>query len=226
VQRAGGRKKLSRALNISHPIKWTRCPQARVFEVAALTGMDPRALRPDLAAWLDAEEARMKAAAGAAPLSLSAFASAVEHRWSGLTMDEGLIDLWATLAAVMFVARERGLKPQQIYTGRGAGAESARSYAMALAKVVGRARSTNIAGVFGVTRQNVDNASERYLRSRDGDDPDDFIQGYAEPRVLEIGSNRLRRAKEADPALWEAQQRFDTFLHGERYVQSPSQTNP
>jgi hypothetical protein len=92
--------------------------------------------------------------------------------------------------------------------------EAARALAMGLALVAGRARATNIAGVLGVSRQNVDNAAERYLRARDGDDPEDFIGGGNTDgrgeRVFEAG--RLRLARAADPHLWALQRRYEAFV--------------
>lgn len=197
---------------------WRRVPQSRVFDVARLTGIAPQVLRPDLAAWIAEEALRRERAAAAGVDSLQALGRAVEHRWDGPDIEEGLVDLWASLASVHFVARKRGLKAQQVYAGRTAGEEAARAYAMALAKVVGRARSTHIANVFQCSRQNVDNAAERYLRARDGDDPEDFIRRQfpdGAPRVYEPGSNRLRRAKAATAGLWEDQVAFERFLTGE-----------
>lgn len=219
IAAAGSRYALAKVLGVSRAAahKWTRVPRGRLFQAAQLTGLAPEALRPDLADWIAGELARIERAVrgdgGVADL-----AAAIARRWQGPGVDVGLVDLWSTMAAVMFTARERGLKPQAVYVGKTKADESARAYAMALAHVVGRASSTNVAGVFQVSRQNVDNASERYIRARDGDDPDDHIQGQfpdQAPRVFEIGSNRLRRAKTGDPALWEAQRRFEAFVAGE-----------
>lgn len=217
VTAAGGVRLFFRKLGLARP-DWRTTPRARVFQVALLSGVLPEDLRPDLAEWIGEERTRRELAEAMGGVSLAQLADSVENRWSGPTIDAGLTDLWASLAAVMFVARERRLKVQAVCHGKGAGFEEARAYAMALAHVVGRATSTNVANIFGCTRQNVDNASERYVRSRDGDDADDHIQGQfadGRPRVMELGSNRLRLAKDADPKLWSAQQRFEAFLRGE-----------
>lgn len=218
VRRSGGRAPFFRRLGLKARPHWRTTPAERVFEVAKISGLQPAHLRPDLADWLAAESERRAQAEAGPGLTLPDLAESLADRWDGPSLDAGLTDLWATFASVMFVARERRLKVQAVCYGKGAAAEAARTYAMALAHVVGRASSTNVANVFGCARQNVDNASERYLRSRDGDDPEDHIKGQfsdGRPRVLEIGSNRLRLAKGADPALWDAQQRFETFLRGE-----------
>ncbi len=62
--------------------------------------------------------------------------------------------------------------------------------------------------MYDCSRQNVDNACNRYLRARDGDDPDDVDD---DGKVVERG--RLRAAKlEPDAALWAAEQKFDQLL--------------
>lgn len=219
VVAAGGARKLARALGLKEPgLPWATVPQDRVFQVARAAGVPPEQLRPDLADWIEIETERRQLAQDGAVLSLATAGEAIERRWDGPTIEEGVVDLLTTLAAIWFVARLRGLKVPQVYSGAGRAEQSARAFAMGLAKVVGRARSTNIAQVFDVSRQNVDNATERYLRARDGDDPDDFITGQfsdGAPRVLERGANRLRHAKSADESLWPIEERFAAFIGGD-----------
>ncbi|MNV63794.1 hypothetical protein D3C71_1564020 [compost metagenome] len=126
-----------------------------------------------------------------------------------------LLDLGLVVAAVKFAAVERGLASVAVISARGGqgGAptpeQSARALAMGLAVTVGRVSAETVAGVMGVSRQAVDNAAERYLRARDGDDAEDLDGG----RVMERG--RLRRAKSADEGLWAAERRFLQQLAGE-----------
>lgn len=213
---AGGQAALARKLGIGRQAvnRWTEVPKDRLFAVAEATGLPPATLRPDLADWIAREEIRRACAV----LRHADLGQAVTDRWDGPGIEEGMVDLFSSLGAAWFVARLRGLKPGQLYSGESKAEEAARAYAMALAKIVGRARSTNIANVFGCSRQNVDNAAERYLRARDGDDPEDYIRGQfpdQAPRVFEPGSNRLRRAKAAKDGMWDAERRFEAFLTGE-----------
>lgn len=204
---AGGLRALARRLGVRHGAvqKWGRIPRERVMSVAAATGLAAEALRPDLVDWFYVQAVKQVAAE-------------VENRWREPTVDEGLLDVWAAVAAALFVSRERRLASDRVFRGRRREEEEARALAMGLALVVGRARATCIAGVFGCSRQNVTNAAERYLRARDGDDPDDYIGGAdvdGKARVLEVG--RLRLAKTADPDLWALQQRFEAFLAGAKH---------
>jgi hypothetical protein len=215
VRLAGGRAPFFRKLGLASRPGWTTTPQDRLFQVAQLTGIPPQELRPDLADWIEVETEWRRLAASEGGASLVRLGASVRRRWEGPELGEGLTDLWASLGAVFYVARLRGMDPQQVYAGKARFEEAARAYAMALAKVVGRARSTHIANVFRCSRQNVDNATERYLRARDGDDPDDYITGQfpdQAPRVLERGANRLRRAKAASAELWDAEAAFAAFL--------------
>lgn len=224
VRLAGGRRALARKLGIARMQRWTRVRQSQLFAVAKVTGLDPRALRPDLTAWIDAEILRRQLAATDGGAAIAELAESLGSRWDGPILDAGLTDLWASLAAVRWVARERRLKVQALCYGRDDAAQEARSYAMALAHVAGRASSTHVANVFGCSRQNVDNASERYIRARDGDEAEDHIQGEfgdGRPRVWESGSNRLRLAKGPDPDLWAAEARFESFLRGEDLAAIP-----
>lgn len=194
--------------------KMRRIPRGRLFEFAAAFGIDPLEARPDLAEWIEAERARRASADAALP----ELGQAVERRWDAPAIEAGLVDLWTALAAILFVSRQRDILVQLVYRGKGRQSEAARAYAMALAKVVGRASSTHIAGVFRCSRQNVDNAAERYLRARDGDDPEDYIKGQFPdqiPRVWEVGTNRLRPAKVAQDGLWEEERQFEALLTGQ-----------
>lgn len=218
IAAAGGRRQLSRALGIRQFQRWRRIPQSQLFKTAQVTGIPPEQLRPDLADWIAQELERRRLAESDGGLTLQDLAASLEDRWDGPVIDTGLTDLWASFAAVMFVAGERRMKVATVCYSADPAAQEARTYAMALAHVAGRASSTNVANVFGCSRQNVDNATERYLRARDGDDPEDHIKGQFEdgrPRVMELGSNRLRLAKTADPKLWAAEGRFEKFLRGE-----------
>lgn len=210
VAAAGGRAPFFRALGMKGRPAWRRVPQDRVFDVARVTGLEPEQLRPDLADWIALEgERRAEAAQRQARI-------AAARRSPPLVVDAGLVDLTWCLGAMRFVGARRGLSAGEVHHGGGRPAQAARSYAMALAKVVGRARSVAIAGVFGCARQNVDNATERYLRARDGDDPDEFLLGPdGEARVLARDVNRLRRAKAADETLWDVEAEFEAFIAGE-----------
>lgn len=224
VRRAGGRTALFRALGLKGRPGWATTPQRMVFAVAEVSGVPPKDLRPDLAGWIDQEMERRRLCLESG-LNLVDVADATRERWEpSLTVDAALVDLWSVFAALLFVSREKGVRIQRLCRADDAEAEAGRAYAMALAKVVGRASSTQVAQVFGCARQNVDNASERYMRARDGDNPEDFIRGQfpdKRPRVLELGSNRLRLAKEGDPALQAAEERFESFLRGEDLQPSP-----
>ena len=126
-----------------------------------------------------------------------------------------LLDLGLITAAVRFAAGERGLSvgaimgaPRGGSGGAPTPAQSARSYAMSLAVVVGRVKSETVAGLMGLTRQAVDNAAERYLRAREGD-----AEFAVDGQVVERG--RARIAKAADDGLWAAERRFVAQLAGE-----------
>jgi hypothetical protein len=121
------------------------------------------------------------------------------------------VDLLIALAACRFVADRRRLGMAQVLAGEARHHAGSRALAMALAHTVGRASSETVARLYGCSRQNVDNASERFLRARDGDDPDDFVDGAA--KVIERG--RLRRAKVADQALWALERDFAAIIAGE-----------
>lgn len=206
---AGGVSRLARELGVRRQsIQWTRVPQHRLFDVSRISGVPPATLRPDLADWIGGETARRRMALARSRFSL--VRAAVDHGRHPDTPrceDELAIDVLTALAAVRFVAAERSLSQAQVMVGETRPQGAARALAMALAHVCGRAKSPAIAGLFGTSRQNVDNASERYLRARDGDDPDDFLAaGDGGPRVIERG--RVRRAKAAVDALWDLEARF------------------
>ncbi|GAW42442.1 hypothetical protein SH203_02858 [Brevundimonas sp. SH203] len=222
LKAARGVRALARKLSIAPQSVsgWPRVPRDRVFEVARVTGLAPVEIRPDLADWLKAEQergwmerARAKFAIRNDLVGRATVKSARDvDRPDGRTMD--LLDLGLITAAVRFAAGERGLTLGMVMNAPrgGAGgaptpAQSARSYAMSLAVVVGRVNAETVAGLFGLTRQAVDNAAERYLRAREGDE--DAEDG----KVIERG--RERRAKAADPALWAAERRFIAQLAGE-----------
>jgi hypothetical protein len=199
--------------------EWRRVPREHVFAVAAAAGVEPEELRPDLAAWVEAERerkwmerARERFAISTGMQGGTATVRSIE-RPDPRTLD--LLDLGLVMAALRFVARERRLKVPAILAAPIGGTmkrtpeQSARSWAAALAVVVGRVNSETVAGVVGLTRQAVDNATERYLRRRDGDDPE-LID--AEGWVWERGRRRV--PKQGDPEAWAAQRRFVKQLAG------------
>lgn len=206
VERIGGRAPFFRALGLKNRPAWRTTPRGRVFQVAQLAGVAPDQLRPDLKDWIAREVARQLVAASA------------EARIDGKAAppDGGLTDLWACTCAAAFVARLCGFTEAQVIHGQGRPEMAARAHAMALSKLVGRARAANVAGFFGCSRQNVDNATERYVRARDGDDPDDYIAGVqGGPRVWEAGTNRLRPAREAREELWGQERDYEAVVAGD-----------
>ena len=218
IESAGGVCALARKVGMSHQrlSKMRRAPRDLVFDLARASGVEPETVRPDLADWIEAERRRgwMERARSrfAITSGLGGGVAKVKRGGDAAVMD--LLDLGLVVAAVRFAGGERGLTAAGIMSaprGGGGGAptpeQSARSLAMGLAVTVGRVSSETVASVMGVTRQAVDNAAERYLRARDGDD--DAEGG----RVLERG--RLRKAKDADDGLWAAERRFLQQLAGE-----------
>lgn len=222
ITMAGGVRPLARKIGVAPQSlqAWKRCPRDRVFAVAAAAGMEPEAVRPDLKDWIEAEReskwlerARARFAISSGLGEGAATVRSVE-RPDPQTMD--LLDLGLIVAALRFSAEERSLTVGQVLGAPPGGAggtptpeQSARSVGMALAVVVGRVNSETVAGVVGVSRQAVDNATDRYLRSRDGDDPETVEAG----RVIERG--RPRAAKEASEDVWAAERRFVKRLSGE-----------
>lgn len=215
LQKAGGVHPLARLLLLKQQSvqKWETIPQARLFDVGRAVGLSPEILRPDLEGWILAERGRQRLAAARERFSLvkSAVCAPDDPAADGLVTGM-MIDFLVTLTAVRFVAQERELSPAHVQVGRRRVEMGARAWAMALAHVPGRASSSTIGVWFGTSRQNVDNASERYLRARDGDDPDDFLAGEGPARVIERG--RARRAKAATTDLWAAEARFTALLAG------------
>lgn len=213
---AKGVRGLARALEIKHQslTKWPRVPQDRVFQVARLTGLAPERLRPDLAGWIAEERARQRWAEARARFSLVKAAAPLLARMGPSAIDQVSIDFMTTLAAARFAAAEREIGLGLLIAGRKRESMGARSWAMALAHVAGAASSTIVGLFYETSRQNIDNASARYLRARDGDDPEDFILGNdGSQRVIERG--RLRPAKVAVLDLWDAEARFKALLEGE-----------
>lgn len=221
LRTAGGVRPLARKIRVAHQsvMGWRRVPRARLFEVAQATGLDPAAIRPDLADWCAAERERQWRKRAQERFGIARGVAAVatvrtprDHdRPDGRTMD--LLDLGLITAAVRFAAEERGVSFAAIMSAPrgGAGtptpAQAARAYAMSLAVVVGRVNAETVAGLFGLTRQAVDNAAERYLRQREGD-----AEFAVEGRVFHRGRNVP--AKSADETLWPAERRFVAQLAG------------
>lgn len=222
IRKARGIRPLARAIGVRPQSigGWRRVPRDRLFDVARVAGMDPAEIRPDLADWCAVEKDRQWRERAQARFGIAKAGEAVTVRPSReverpdrRTMN--LLDLGLITAAARFAAGERGLSLAAVMAAPkgGAGgaptpAQSARSYAAALAVVVGRVNAETVAGLFGLTRQAVDNAAERYLRSREGDD--EFAENG---QVIERG--RPRKAKAADPVLWAAERRFVAQLTGE-----------
>lgn len=218
IEGAGGVRALARALGLSPSsvCRWEVAPKDLLFKIEKASGVDAAEVRPDLADWIEAERHRNWMAAARKKMGLSELegAKATARRANSDAAVMDMIDLGLVVAAVRFVGQRRGLDPHAIITAKGGAGgaptpeQSARSLAMGLVVTVGRVSSETVAAVMGGTRQAVDNAAERYLRSRDGDDADDMMNG----RVIERG--RLRRAKAADESLWTLQRAFVDHLSG------------
>lgn len=219
IDGAGGVRPLARKMRVaaSSISRLRRAPRDRLFELARHSGVEPEVIRPDLADWIEAERRRgwMERARARFAISSGMGEGTARVKRGGDAAVMDLLDLGLVVAAVKFAASERSLTTLEVMTARGGQggaptpAQSARALAMGLAVTVGRVSAETVAGVMGVSRQAVDNAAERYLRARDGDDADDLDGG----RVLERG--RLRRAKTADEGLWAAERRFLQQLAGE-----------
>lgn len=210
IRAAGGKRALARKLGIDHKAVcgWRRVPEARLYEVARLTGVAAEDLRPDLAASVRIVRQQEALARARERHRFGGFIGRATAADGGKTPVD-LFELGLVVAAVRFAAEARALHGPNVMHGLGFEDRSARAYGMALAHVVGRVSSSTIALVLGGSRQNVENASERYLRARDGDDEDDIdAHGY----VIERG--RLRRPKGGDEALWTDEQRFIDWLEG------------
>lgn len=222
LAKAGGVRPLGRMVKLSPQSisGWARVPRERLFDVARATGLDPEQVRPDLTAWIETERkrkwferAREKFAVAQGLGGVAVVRS--PDRPDPRTLD--LLDLGLVTAGLRFAAEARGLTVRAVIgapTGGAGGApspeQSARSLGMALAVVVGRVNAETVAAVVGVTRQAVDNAAARYLRARDGDDPDDID---ADGKVVERG--RARAAKAANESVWDAERRFVARLGGD-----------
>jgi len=224
IRKAGGIGQLARLCGVSKPSvsKWDTVPRERVPVIAAALGLKPEQIRPDLAdfyeaererGWIERARARFAIASGL-PEGATATVKAMPGRPEPGTMD--LLDLGLIVAAMRFAAEEAGLHVRAVMGAPAGGAggtptpeQSARSRGMALAVVVGRVNSETVAGVAGVSRQAVDNATERYLRQRDGDDPETVENG----QVIERG--RRRAAKGPDEQVWADERRFVRRLAGE-----------
>lgn len=218
IDGAGGVRALARALDLSASsvCRWATVPKELVFKVAKASGVDAAEIRPDLAGWIEAEQHRDWLSRARERMGLSALegAKAKVRRAKSDAAVMDMIDLGLVVAGVQFVSHRRGLQPYAVMTAKGGAGgaptpeQSARSLAMGLVVTVGRVSSETVAAVMGGTRQAVDNAAERYLRSRDGDCADDQLDG----RVMERG--RMRRAKTADDNLWTLQRDFIDHLAG------------
>ena len=224
IRKAGGVGQLARLAGVSKPSvsKWNTVPRERAPAIAAALGLKPEQIRPDLTAfyeaereqaWLERARARFAIASGL-PEDARATLKAGPGRPDPGTMD--LLDLGLIVAALRFSAEAAGLHVRAVMGAPAGGAggsptpeQTARSRGMALAVVVGRVNSETVAGVVGVSRQAVDNATERYLRQRDGDDPETVENG----QIIERG--RPRAAKGADETVWDAERRFVRRLAGE-----------
>lgn len=217
LQTVGGLNKLADRLGIKRQsMDWRSVPQKRLFEVAELSGLDPARIRPDLADWIVEERKRARMTLARERFGLAIAILTPDPRAAARRMtDEISLDIMVAIAACRFVASERKVSFAAVMAGVGKEDQAARALAMALAHVVGRARSSNVGAMFGTTRQNVDNASERYLRARDGDDPDDVIGEGADGKARVIERGRVRRAKDAAEELWDLETRFAAALAGE-----------
>lgn len=220
IDHFGSLEKTALALGVTRQGLKRRVPQKRLFQLENITGIAAEQLRPDLAGWIEARRDEQRAermALARSRFSLVAAAAGRPPTPSRIPSadDEFAMDVLTAIAAARFVAADRGFAPAAVLAGLAREEQGARALAMALAHVVGRAKSATIGAMFGTTRQNVDNASERYLRARDGDDPDDWIARGPDgkPRVMERG--RVRRAKSASAELWDLADRFALYLDPE-----------
>lgn len=226
IRGAGGVRALARKIGQPRSTVggWYEVPASLLFEVAEASGVDAEVIRPDLAEWIPIERHRRwmeKARARFALRSKTLGGEAHLKAEGGQVRDMTLLDLGLIAMAMRFAAEERGLAVRAVIgapiggAGGGAGGgggsaeQKARAYAMGLAVVAGRVSAQAVADFIGCSRQGVDAAAGRYLRSRDGDDAEDVIDG----RVMERGKSRPARTR--DEALWEAERRFATVLAGE-----------
>lgn len=219
-QGAGGITAVARTVGVSPSavVRWADVPQEHLEAVSRISDIEPEVLRPDLAEWIRTRRRRAMLTRGRERFAIAA-AVAVTGA-AELPGEDEMIDLMLTVAAIRFTADRRGLRIGQLLFGRTKPEEAARARAMALAAIVGRASHTTIASVYGCSRQNVDNVTVRYLRARDGDDPDDLVevdddgeQLAADGHVIERGRRRVAKA-EGDAAILAEQARFAALLDG------------
>jgi DNA-binding transcriptional regulator YdaS (Cro superfamily) len=211
---AGGGRALAKALGLSKSSVhgWRQVPEGRLFDVEAVTGISAEQLRPDLAGLirLQRQAQRMQRAR-----QQHAFAGARVRMKDGQGQEVvsaraiEVFDLGLIVAALQFSAQLYRMPTAAVLAAHSHEERAARAYGFALAFVVGRVSSTLIAGILGTTRQNVENAGERYLRARDGDDPE-AVDGFG--YVIERG--KLRRPKDASEALWRQEQQFLDWFEG------------
>ncbi|WP_303831434.1 transcriptional regulator [Asticcacaulis taihuensis] len=214
VRAAGGHRALARKLGISQASVsgWRQVPEDRVFEIERVTGVPAERLRPDLVSSIRITRQGQMLAKARERSGLIGFSARAQGARTGGKKPFDIFDLGIVAAAVRFAASARDLHGPAVMHGEGPEERSARAYGMALAHVVGRVSSTVVAQVLGSTRQNVENAAERYLRARDGDDPDDVQGSWEAGYVIERG--RRRRPKSGDEQLWADEQRFLEWLTG------------
>jgi hypothetical protein len=207
ITSAGGLSALARKLDMKpNYLGWTRVPPGWLFAVAKASGVDPEKIRPDLAVWI-AEEKRRQWMARARERHSLVLAATGRRKMAIVGPEQELVDMLVAMAAMRYAAEASGLRIPEIVHGRKRPQMAARSWAMALAHVVGRASTTAIGALYTTSRQNADNACERYLRARDGDDPEDFLQDVDGPaRVMERG--RSRPVKTGNRDLVAHEQRF------------------
>lgn len=194
--------------------KWRRVPRELVPAAARASGLRPEEVRPDLAAVFQAERLEAMRARAIERFALSSGLGEGRVRIARgappkpAVVETELLDLGLVMAAMRFAAEECGLSTAAVIGARASNGgaatpeQSARARGAALAVVACRVSSAFVAGLLNVSRQAVDNAAERYLRARDGDDPELVEDGY----VIERGRRRLAKAADAD--LWSAEARF------------------
>ncbi len=212
---AGGRRKLARALGLhTTGMNWRTTPKHHLFAVAKLSGIDAEVLRPDLKDYIDAEGRRRWMAKARDRFSLARAAVPVAPGPQG-ALDAASVDILISLVAAKLTSEETGIPLAKIFVGQTREAMTARTRAMGLALVAGRAAASTIGRFYGVTRQAVDNAGERWIRARDGDHPEDLLDPaeYGPGKVEERG--RVRPAKTGDAGLQAAEARFRAAIEGE-----------
>ena len=220
VRACGSRHALADKLGINHSAvgKWRQVPEQRLAAVAAATGIAAEDLRPDLATRLRLDRQQQALNRARERFSLAGATAKVKSPSQPRATAVDLFDLGLIVAGQQFAARSRGFTTSQVMGAdmHGQAVKSARAYGFALAMVVGRVSSTLIANVLGTSRQNVENASERYLRARDGDEAADWDDPAFDPsmegHVIERGRRRPR--KSPSEQLWAAEAEFLNWLEG------------